>query len=476
MNRVFIIISSMLFIFSCNIHNETAQQQVQIDAEDCNCLDNYYWIKETFEKNDAGFEWSIQKKGKLAYQKFCDSIEIELKKAENIYECQRILNDWGKFFRKGHFYVSLNPSLSNNENVVSAEKVSYSLETVEKQMEQMNDEFIGVWKSSPYTIGIVRDTLNPDRKYVGFIIEATVEQWKKGDVKLEIFEKNNKLTSNFYLLDYSLTKRSVMLRSKTELMIGTMKFINYSKIDSEIERKLLASSSPKCYELSENTMILKIPSFNSDQTEMINNEIEQNKEKILSHKNLIIDLRNNGGGSDISWKELIPLIYTNPIKNIWVEYLSTDLNRKHLLQNTSFLQRLFLRGYIKKLEANEGKFVVRGDSVYIKKLDEVLPNPQHVIVVVDESCGSSTEEFLLCAQQSSKVKIYGKQTFGSLDVSNVRSATSPDACFSLNYCVTRTLRPKAQRIDDIGITPDIEINDSISRQKWIEYILQELDN
>lgn len=273
---------------------------MQIDIEDCNCLDNYHWIKETFEKNDAGFEWGIQKKGKLAYQKFCDSIEIELKKAENIHDCQRILNDWGKFFRKGHFYVSLNSSPLKNENIISAEKVSYSLETVETQIKQMNDTFIGVWESSPYKIGIVRDTLNPKRKYVGFIIEATVTQWEKGDVKLEIFEKNNELTSNFYMLEHFLTKRSVILNSKTELMIGTMRFINYSKIDNGIERKLLASSSPKCYELSENTTILKISSFNSNQKKLINNEMEQNKEKILSHKNLIIDLRNNGGDSDNS--------------------------------------------------------------------------------------------------------------------------------------------------------------------------------
>ncbi len=42
------------------------KEQVQIDISDCNCLESCHWTKETFEKNDAGFEWTIQKKGMAA--------------------------------------------------------------------------------------------------------------------------------------------------------------------------------------------------------------------------------------------------------------------------------------------------------------------------------------------------------------------------------------------------------------------------
>ncbi|HOG35975.1 MAG TPA: S41 family peptidase [Paludibacteraceae bacterium] len=188
----------------------------------------------------------------------------------------------------------------------------------------------------------------------------------------------------------------------------------------------------------------------------------------------MIDLRENGGGGDASWKEIIPFIYTNPIKTIGVEWLSTELNRKQILKLSSFIQRLFSRKFIKKLEANDGKFVVR-DSIYITELDEVLPNPKNVIIVVDEICGSSVEQFLLSAKQSKKVQIYGKQTFGALDVSNVKSVSSPSGCFELGYCLTRTLRPENQRIDDVGIKPDVEIHDSISKHKWIEFVLKEIE-
>lgn len=387
-------------------------------------------------------DYSEERSGSVS--KFCDSIETELKKTDDIHRCQEILNDWGKFFRKGHFYVALNLPLSKNDSSRVIEKVDYSIKTIETQAKQTDDKIIGIWESSPYKIGIVFDTLNPKRKYVDFIIESGVSEWSKGDVKLEIFEQKDELTSNYYMQDHSMENRDVTLRNETELMVGSIKFINKSKIENEIERELLDIAKPHFYKLSDYTTILKIPSFESDQKPLIDSVIDQNREQLLSHKNLIIDLRNNGGGSDNSWSELIPFIYTNPIKTIGVEHLSTELNRKYLMQNLSFIQRLFSRKFIKKLESNDGKFVVR-DSVYITELDEVLPNPKNVIVVVDEICGSSVEQFLLSAKQSNKVKIYGKQTFGSLDASNVASVLSPDGCFRLFYCTTRTLRPEKER-------------------------------
>lgn len=472
MKRTLILSLALTLLFSCN--TKTEKEQTQIDIQDCNCLENYHWIKETFEKNDAGFEWIIQKKGKEIYQKFCDSIENEIKKTNDIYRCKEILNDWGKFFRKGHFFVAVNLPASKVANSNAVEKVNYTIQTVEAQSKHADDKMIGVWESSPYKIGIVRDTLNPKRKYVGFIIESELAEWTKGDVKLEIFEQDNKLSSNFYMQDRSIEKRDVHLIGGYELMIGTMNFINTSRIDNEIEKKLLDKTKPLFYNLSSQTVILKIPSFNSGQKSKIDELIEQNREQILSHKNLIIDLRNNGGGSDASWREIIPYIYTNPIETIGLEMLSTDLNRENFLKDLRFIHKLLLRKFIKELKSNDGKFVKRG-SVTIEKLDKILPNPKNVIVVVDETCASSVEQFLLSAKQSKKVKIYGKQTFGALDASNVTSVRSPDGCFKLDYCLTRTLRPEKDRIDNIGIKPDVEINDSIPKQKWIEFVLKEID-
>jgi hypothetical protein len=52
----------------------------------------------------------------------------------------------------------------------------------------------------------------------------------------------------------------------------------------------------------------------------------------------------------------------------------------------------------------------------------------------------SCEQFLLMAQQSRKVTIYGEPTAGILDFGNVRSATMPGGTLRLFYPTTRSKR------------------------------------
>ena len=49
--------------------------------EKCNCEENFNWLKETFEKNDAGFLYALEQKGRVAYQEHNASILEKIKKA-----------------------------------------------------------------------------------------------------------------------------------------------------------------------------------------------------------------------------------------------------------------------------------------------------------------------------------------------------------------------------------------------------------
>src|SRR3990167_9070480 len=87
---------------------------------------------------------------------------------------------------------------------------------------------------------------------------------------------------------------------------------------------------PLFEKLSDKTVILRIPSFDGSMKKLIDSIIVSNMQTITKTENLIIDLQNNGGGSDESYEKLIPLIYTNPIKTVGLEYLSTPLNNKRM--------------------------------------------------------------------------------------------------------------------------------------------------
>ena len=48
------------------------------------CEEIFKWVKETFEKNDAGFDYGLQQKGKEAYEKHNNSILQKIKKTVKI--------------------------------------------------------------------------------------------------------------------------------------------------------------------------------------------------------------------------------------------------------------------------------------------------------------------------------------------------------------------------------------------------------
>ncbi|MBK8496874.1 MAG: hypothetical protein IPL50_19170 [Chitinophagaceae bacterium] len=74
------------------------------------------------------------------------------------------------------------------------------------------------------------------------------------------------------------------------------------------------------------TNLILIASFNHVYKKVIDSIIKANYSVITAAKYLLIDLRGNRGGSDVSYEELMPFIYTNPINVVGMDKLSTPDN------------------------------------------------------------------------------------------------------------------------------------------------------
>jgi C-terminal processing protease CtpA/Prc len=239
------------------------------------------------------------------------------------------------------------------------------------------------------------------------------------------------------------------------------------------------STSPYIEKLSDNTVYLRLPSFNISQKKSIDSLINANHNLITSTPNLIIDVRNNGGGSDASYDELIQYLYTNPIRYIGVQSYSTKLNNQRFLtytKNMNFSEedrKEFFERY-KKLNQHLGEFVT-DDSVSISILKKIYSYPKNVGILINRGTGSSAEQFLIDAMQSKKVKLFGTSTLGSLDMSNINSVISPNNDFILSYSTTKSLRLPEFVVDASGIQPNYYIDNSIPEEKWIEFVTKILE-
>lgn len=200
-------------------------------AQNCNCESNYQWVKKTFEENDAGYQYVIDKKGLPAYQAHNDDFLKRIKNAKSDTECYQTIYDWLKFFRSGHFSVSkienkateAPPAASEN---TKTELVKIDLEKFKKEAASKNDSDIeGIWEVEPYTIGIKKF----GEVYKGFIIQSAAENWKPNELKLTF--NNDKTKGTYYL------------RNKTGQEIHDMRLVGKNYL--EINDFTLKRVSPK---------------------------------------------------------------------------------------------------------------------------------------------------------------------------------------------------------------------------------------
>lgn len=456
-------------------------------AQNCDCKASYEWVKKTFEENDAGFQYALKTKGEQAYADHNKRILDKVQKAKTLTECTPILYEWLQFFRSGHIAIRLNEQPQQINSTKSEKQFSdwetYSIKTEDFKKyldKKKTSDYEGIWESEPYKIGIKKE----DGKYIGFIIESGAETWKKGQVKLKFSIAEENVSSVFYMRDHSAVEsNNVTMTGKNHLQIGNITLSRlYPKIEDEPKYlqyfKALNAEQPYIEQLNETTLYLRIPSFNERYKKMIDSVLNVNKEKILTTKNLITDIRNNGGGSDVSYAEIIPYLYTNPIRGVGVEYLSTKLNNQRMLDFINNPEYEFddegkkwAKESYDKLESRLGHFVnLNTEIVSIGKLDTIYPYPQNIGIIINEANGSTAEQFLLEAKQSKKVKLFGVTTFGVLDISNMYFVESPCKEFELGYSLSRSMRIPGFTIDEKGIQPDYYLDKGIPQHEWTDYV------
>lgn len=485
------VIKNFLFWFTlCNsslIFINKAQGETQ-----CDCHAEFIWIKNTFEKNDAGVEYILKEKGQQAYDLHTEEIMKMAKAAKNKSECISLIYKWFKFFRKGHLgIVDLKKEpepaqvIDLDENKIrNHERLTLN----ERELNHLIDNEstpspIGIWESAPYKVGIVPT----DSGYSGIVLDAPGTPWNKGQVKFKLYKNGENYRATIWMRNFSARENVTVefIGNNIIHINGMAYFVHKSKSfkDTPLVKSYINyiySTGPYFEQISDRTTYVRIPSFDMSNKRSIDSVLRVNHEKIIQSPNLIIDLRNNGGGSDDAYSSLIPYLYTNPIRTVGLELLSTELNNSALLELSKDTlydkrSRKEFKDTYDKLNLNLGSFVrVKEDIVSIDSMDRIFPFPQKVAVLINEYCGSTTEQFLLEAKQSAKVKLYGKTTFGSLDISNMHHANSPSGEFQLWYCRSKSFRIPEMAIDNVGLQPDHYLDPTIPQKDWVGFVLENL--
>jgi C-terminal processing protease CtpA/Prc len=104
--------------------------------------------------------------------------------------------------------------------------------------------------------------------------------------------------------------------------------------------------------------------------------------------------------------------------------------------------------------------------------------PQRVAVLIDKTCGSSCEQFILAMRQSWNVKPMGRRTWGALDYSNLRPHPLPSGQRVLLYATSRSVRLPHPPVDAVGVLPDVLLPQPANEADWgkeVEFVRALLD-
>jgi len=442
-------------------------------GQTCNCTNEFLYIKDQITHNYAGFKDKVNGSTNKAYAAYTQRILKATTGVTTPHHCALLINDWLNFFKDRHIQFGENALSAAALQKIVAETESVTLTQQQLTRLKQSKGIDGIYWSSDsvYRIAIVKSP-NHIRNYAGVIIQSKTASWKQGQVILELRKSNQKdeLIGISYDTDHTpyserfpITANAVGAWQRE----GTVSNENDDSSAEKVAGKLL----------SEKTLYLKIRSFDQSNAANIDSLFKTYKAVLDKTPNLIIDVRDNGGGSDFAYAPITPYLYTDTIHKIGVDVLATEQNIegwKPLLkmEDIPAEQKKEIAGMIEAMEQHKGGFVnVVNDEE--ETLETILPYPRKVAILVNKGCGSTTEEFLLEAMQSKKVIVMGESTAGVLDYANMRQAALPCLPYTLYYATTRSRRiDMGKGIDNVGLQPAIKLKSS---QNWITAAQQYLE-
>jgi hypothetical protein len=447
----------------------------------CDCVSEFDEVKKTVEENYPGYDIKIKNKEK-AYATLKNDLRKKASRTTSIYSCHQLLKEYLAFFRDKHMNIqAVNVQEQDDSSVQAFYKTRFYLEAeslplkLTDNMEKGRVEGVYYSADSTYTISI-QSVKSAERDYVGVLISSKSKLWKEGQVKLQMKRlqgqkfsgfiygrKHDRLVDTFLFDQGSITGQSTGTWTKKGLT----------------PLKQVTAKRPIAYEfrtLNEKTNYLRLSDFDATLTNAIDSFIQKQEAEIASKPYLIIDIRNNGGGSTRSYSRLIPYIYTKPVITAGHVWYATPGNIAAFRQYSTLpgypeSTRKWVRDVADTLSNHTGTYHVMGTSHDTFTLKEVLPFPQKIIVLMDKGVGSSAESFLLFAEQSDKTVLMGENSSGTIDYVEQVFKDLSCANFTIRYPIKRSLRLPQRELDNIGIAPHVKLPGSTD---WIKAAMDHL--
>ncbi len=440
-----------------------------LSAQNCECIEQFSFVKSHYENNNPAFQKI--KNDKEAYQEYAAEVRDLTKKIEketSPERCNIWFEKYVELLKDHHSGIDLN--LKRLEIDFNS---SEEIESFRNTIDYRSFEIAKVDSTRLYAELASKPLSNIEGIYTnGGSITFGLLKNKKNHYTAIVLKKSKLLDVGHILLELEASEDPFVFNSVYHL--GLLGF-NFQKIYQTIEIKngkiphygfyklgFTQDEEEPPYsfkEIDAETNYLKLTSFDYSLKNELNAFYKTIDSAIISKPYLIIDLRNNGGGSEECYFNLLPYVYTQPLQidevEVWVSPENIKQYENLENKNTELISRM--------KSAEEYSFIQQVENPLTEWGVEGTANPKTVAVLFNRYTASSAESMITYCIQSSKVVTLGENSGGYLGYGNVMTTDTPCGNFSLRS--TTTKYKNNSQYEFIGIEPMIKLSVD---NNWIE--------
>ncbi len=383
-----------------------------------------------------------------------------LYRSNSIYDndsCFISLNSIRYFLKDKHIFIT---QKGNSISKIDSVEEDYLVTQLKKnELSKSNkDGLKGLWidSFSKTEYLIFQDKVRfPKSDYVAVIVSSENARLKRRYINLKfngegVIFKNG--AGDYLYFKYKLKNNILNIYAKLK-WIRKHTIIPHSYFNNNLSIKSIRND----------VVLINIP-FSSGSSQKFDSMLDANTAIIKSSPILIIDLRDNAGGSVNIYKRLKSLIYTNPIKNEDYYYYGSVGNLALLEKYRDGIKDTTSNSYksydttIQNMKKSLGKLVYEKSTIYTQ--DSIYLHPKKVALLYNEFTASAAELFMLTSVQSKKVTLFSTtSSMGAVD----KVDAFPKSIENCGYTITiptslRVSRIYKKDLDNIGFTPDVKIS------------------
>ena len=454
----------------------------QSSTTPCTCSQTLQQISQKAAANYAGWADKVTPGTRPAYQRLLDSLQTRATGTTTDMDCLNLLKAYKAFFRDGHFQLALRSAATGSPTDVR--RINLTEAQAQRQLRDPNRKhhpLEGIWETPEhsYKLAIVPDPQQAD-SLVGIVLTASNTQWTPGLLKLKLAAGQGKPLKAHY--------RNAAFEEVPVQITRTGNLFQISGYGSWLRLfpQTLTAAERQAFEQQQSPLefrqitpqiaYLRVSSFNVAKAQ-VDSMVSANQMALHRTPTLIIDIRDNGGGSNSSFAALLPLMNTGNFHDMHT-YMRTspdNLAAEEAMVTKAKAGHWDTDSVLNAWAADVAQAKAHPNQLYrsegsLIRMDSVLKNPSRVAVLMNDNCYSSAEYFVFYAKQSRKTKLFGQHTGGVMDYGNVRAQVLDCPNFVLRLPTTRSGWVDTAPIDNVGFKPDVPI--PATEPDWVNYIVR----